>query len=116
MKNNVSRRSFIKGSTVAAGIFAAAPFNILHAANSGDKVRFVQIGCGGRGFAHLGATANEHFVAAVDVDEKRHAEVKKWAQGKKIDAEKIQMFTAYRPMFDKIARDVDAVFIASSNH
>ena len=79
MKNQVSRRSFIKGSAVAAGALAAAPFNILHAQNSGDKVRFVQIGCGGRGFAHLGATVNEKFVAAVDVDEKRHVEVKKWA-------------------------------------
>src|ERR1051325_6372535 len=87
MKNKVSRRSFMKGSAFAAGVFAAAPFNILHAANSGDKVRFVQIGCGGRGFSHLGATVNEKFVAAVDVDEKRHAEVKKWAQGKGVEAD-----------------------------
>jgi len=121
MKNQVSRRSFIKGSSVAAGVFAAAPFNILHAQNSGDKVRFVQIGCGNRGFAHLGATVNEQFVAAVDVDEKRHVEVKKWADGKKkegkaIEPEKIQSFTDYRKMFDKLAKEVDAVFIATPNH
>src|SRR3954464_3563574 len=121
MKNQISRRSFVKRSALAAGVFAAAPFNILHAANSGDKVRFVQIGCGGRGFAHLGATVNEKFVAAVDVDEKRHVEVKRWADGKQkegkaIEPEKIQSFTDYRKMFDKLAKEVDAVFIATPNH
>jgi predicted dehydrogenase len=116
MKNQVSRRSFIKGSSLAAGAFAVAPFNILHAQNSGDKVRFVQIGCGGRGFAHLGATVNEHFVGAVDVDDKRHVEVKKWAQGKGKDADKIQMFKDYRQMFDKLSKEIDAVFIATPNH
>src|SRR4051812_18032622 len=116
MKNQVSRRSFIKGSSVAAGVLAAAPFNILHAQNSGDKVRFVQVGCGGRGFSHLGATVNEQFVGAVDVDDKRHVEVQKWAQGKGKEAEKIQMFKDYRQMFDKLSKGIDAVFIATPNH
>ena len=116
MKNQVSRRSFVKGSALAAGVFAAAPFNILHAQNSGDKVRFVQIGCGGRGFAHLNANVNEKAVGFVDVDQKRHVEVKKWAAGKNIDANSLQGFTDYRKMFDKLAKDIDAVFIATPNH
>ncbi len=49
MKYKLSRRSFVKHSSLAAGVFATAPFNILNAANAGDKVRVVQIGCGGRG-------------------------------------------------------------------
>ena len=117
MKNNLSRRSFVKQSALAAGVFAAAPFNILNAANAGDKVRFVQIGCGGRGAsAHLPAAQNEQLVAIVDVDENRHAFVKKWLQGKGGDADKLQVFTDYRKMFDKVSKDFDAVFIATPNH
>src|SRR6185369_3305417 len=77
----------------------------------------VQIGCGGRGTsAHLAATLNENIAAIVDVDEKRHVAVKKWMEGKGIDGEKVQVFTDYRRMFDKIAKQIDAVFIATPNH
>lgn len=116
MKNNLTRRSFLKGSAIAAGVFATAPFNILSAENAGEKVRFAQIGCGGRGMAHLAGAANEHLVALVEVDENRHAAVKKYMAGKGADADKIQVFTDYRQMFDKIAKQIDAVFIATPNH
>src|SRR6185503_1418731 len=83
MKNTLSRRSFVKKSVLAAGVVSTAPFNILNAANAGEKVRFVQIGCGGRGTSsHLPAAKDEHLVAIVDVEENRHAVVKKWLQGK----------------------------------
>src|ERR1044071_5973603 len=110
MKNQLTRRSFVKRSALAAGVVATAPFNILNAANAGEKVRFVQIGCGGRGMTHLAGAANEHLVALVEVDENRHAAVKKYMAGKGADAEKIQVFTDYRQMFDKIAKEFDAVF------
>jgi predicted dehydrogenase len=117
MKTHLTRRSFIQRSAVAAGVFATAPFNILHAQNAGEKVRCVQIGCGGRGTSeHLSRTLNENVVAIVDVDENRHAAVKRWMQGKGVDAEKVQVFTDYRRMFDKIGKQFDAVFIATPNH
>src|ERR1043165_6540814 len=117
MKNYLTRRSFMKRSALAAGVFATAPFNILHAANAGEKVRCVQIGCGGRGTtAHLPAIVNENITAIVDVDENRHLSVKKWMQGKGLEAEKLQVFTDYRRMFEKIGKEIDAVFIATPNH
>lgn len=117
MKTHLTRRTFVKQSALAAGVFAAAPFNILHAQNAGEKVRCVQIGCGGRGTsAHLAATVKENVVALVEVDEKKFPTTKKWLQGKGVDAEKVQTFTDYRQMFDKIAKQVDAVFIATPNH
>src|SRR5688572_32873571 len=115
MKNQLTRRSFVKRSALAAGVFAA-PFNILNAANAGDKVRFVQIGCGGRGMAHLSAAIKEQLVALVDVDEKRTPVVKKWSQEKNAGFDDVQMFTDYRRMFDKVGKDIDAVFIATPNH
>src|SRR5688572_22172084 len=116
MKRFLSRRSFLQGSTLGVGVFAVAPFNILSAESKGEKVRVVQVGCGGRGMAHMAATPNEHVAAIVDVDEKRHVTVLKWLEGKGIDAGKVQVFTDYRRMFDKMGKDFDAVFIATPNH
>src|ERR1044071_3933631 len=116
MKNQLTRRSFVKRSALAAGVVATAPFNILNAANAGEKVRFVQIGCGGRGMAHLDGALKEHLVGLVEVDDNRAAAVKKWVQGKGVDADKIQVFTDYRRMFDTIGKEIDAVFIATPNH
>src|SRR5678815_5942502 len=75
MNTKLTRRSFLKQSALAAGVVTAAPFNILHAANKGEKIRVVQIGCGGRAMEHLKNTLNENLVAIVDVDEKRPAAV-----------------------------------------
>jgi len=116
MKTSLTRRSFLKGTAFTTGVLAAAPFNILTAANAGEKVRCVQIGCGGRGMSHINATLNENIVAIVDVDEKRHAAVQKALKGKEKDPEKIETFTDYRKMFDKHGKNIDAVFIATPNH
>src|SRR6185436_5773920 len=112
MNTGLNRRSFLKRSTLAAGILSAAPFNILHAANAGEKLRCVQIGCGGRAMEHLKATFDENLVAMVDVDEKRLDAVRKMLAGKGRDAGRVQAFTDYRKMFDKLGQDFDAVFIA----
>ncbi len=116
MKTLHSRRSFIGRTAAATGLAAAAPFNILHAAHAGDKVRFAQIGGGGRAMAHLGATADEHFVGLVEVDDKRVPTIKKWMEGRQKDPAKLRVFTDYRRMFDQIAKEIDAVFIATPNH
>ncbi len=116
MKTKLNRRSFLKHTALTTGVLSAVPFNILHAANAGDKIRCVQIGCGGRGMSHLNATLDEHLIAIVDVDDKRAGVVKKLLTDKQRDAEKVQVFTDYRKMFDQIGKQVDAVFIATPNH
>jgi len=116
MKTSLTRRAFLKSTALTTGVFAAAPFNILTAANAGDQVRCVQIGCGGRGMSHISATLNENIVAIVDVDEKRFATVQKALTNKEKDASRIETFTDYRKMFDKHGKNVDAVFIATPNH
>ena len=116
MKTALSRRSFVKTSALAAGALASAPFNILHSQNKGDKIRFVQIGCGGRGMEHLNRASKEQFTALVEVNEKRLPAIQKWATDKGMDGAKLQYFTDYRKMFDKIGKDIDAIFIATPNH
>ena len=116
-----NRRSFLKTTALAASAFSVAPSLI--AAENGTKVKCVQIGCGGRGMNHLDwlvNTSKDHLLAIVDPDEKRHASVKKWlvekAKASGHDPEKLEVFTDYRRMFDKLGKELDAVFIAAPNH
>ncbi len=116
MNSKLTRRSFLKNSALAAGVLSAAPFNILTAANKGNQVRCVLIGCGGRGLNHLSSTLDEHILAIVDADEKRPTVGKKLLKDKERDSSQIKEFTDYRKMFDRVGKDIDAVFIASPNH
>ncbi len=120
MKNRFDRRSFLKQAALAAGALSAQQVfpspNLLHAASSGDKVRCAIVGCGGRGSSHLSATAGEHLVALVDVDDKKLAGFRKTLSGKGRDGGKIETFSDYRRMFDKLHKQLDAVFVATPNH
>ena len=123
MKSALNRRSFLKRSALAAGALSAGgllpvPY-ALGAARPGAKLNCVQIGCGGRGMYHLDwvvTQSKDNLVAIVDADEKNHAKVKKWLEKREVDPSKLQVFTDYRVMFDKIGKQIDAVFIATPNH
>jgi predicted dehydrogenase len=120
----MNRRSFLQRSALAAGALStpgllSAP-NLLAATDASQKLNVVQIGCGGRGLSsHIDwvvTRSKDNLVALVDPDEKRHAAVKKWMEGKGADPAKVRSFTDYRVMFDKIGKEIDVVCIASPNH
>src|ERR1039458_3606114 len=109
----LNRRSFLKRSALVAGAMSAGGFlpvpNVLGAASPGGKLNCVQIGCGGRGMNHLDwlvTQSKENLVAIVDADEKNHAKVKRWLEGKEQDPAKLQVFTDYRVMYDKIGKQI----------
>jgi predicted dehydrogenase len=124
MKTALNRRTFLKRAALGTAALSATPLlpgpNLLAAEDPGRKLNCVQIGCGGRGLgAHLDWVvkhSKDNVVAIVDADEKRHAEVKRFLQRNDLDPSKIETFTDYRVMFDKIGKSVDAVFIATPNH
>ncbi|HEX3800065.1 MAG TPA: Gfo/Idh/MocA family oxidoreductase [Verrucomicrobiae bacterium] len=122
MKNSLNRRSFIKHAAVAATAVSTARFLPrvnAQASSHLDKLNCVQIGCGGRGTAHIEEViGRKHQVpyAFVDPDERQHRLVKLWLKKNNLDPEKSQFFTDYREMFDKIGKNVDAVFITAPNH
>ena len=60
--------------------------------------------------------ALDNLVAIVDPDEKRHEAVKRWFQTKQLNCDKLQAFTDYRVMFDKLGKEIDAVIVATPNH
>jgi predicted dehydrogenase len=120
MKSSLNRRSFFKRASLAVGAVSAAHVfpcpGILHAANADDKLNYAVIGCGTRGMVHLESTAQENLVAIVDVDDRRLAFVKKWLTEKGRNPEHVRTFSDYRRMFDAMAGQIDAVFVATPNH
>jgi predicted dehydrogenase len=124
MKSSLNRRSFLKRSALAAGALASTrlwtgPNLLAVSGGSGNVLNVVQIGCGGRAMEHLDraiARHKQHLAAIVDPDEKRQASVVSWLKKRNIDSDKLQTFTDYRVMFDKIGKQIDSVFIATPNH
>lgn len=124
MKNSLNRRSFLKRTALAAGAISAtqflpAPVFAARRKLPDEKLNCVQIGCGGRSMDHLKnviAKNGQNLYAIVDPDEKKHAAVRGWLKKQGLDPEKTQAFTDYRQMFDKIAKNIDAVFVTTPNH
>jgi predicted dehydrogenase len=116
----MNRRIFLKRAVLTTAALSTvrihSSLNLLAAPASGNKIRYAQIGCGGRAMTHLGAAIDEELVAIVDVAENRLAAVKKWLKEKNHDPEKVKTFIDYRKMFDSIGKQLDAVFIATPNH
>jgi predicted dehydrogenase len=122
MQSKFNRRSFIKRAALAAG---ATPFigfpNIGSAAGlrPGDRLRCAQVGCGIRARTHLEQVYfryGQELVAIVDPDERTYGRIFSYLKDHGIDTGKIQTFTDYRVMFDKMGKQLDAVFVTAPNH
>jgi len=112
MARKSSRRAFLKQSALAAATGFGVP-TILSARAPNEKLGIAVIGCGGQGSGNPGLAANERLVALVDVDEKIIDKAVKNVEAK---AKEPPVFYDYRKMFDKHAKDLDAVFIATPDH
>ena len=122
MSQQVTRRRFLQSAAVAAGAAVtaktfAAPA-LLSERSPNSKLGTVVIGVANQGIPSVNAACGERLVAMVDVDEKHLAETTKWIEEKHPDVRtaSIQRFYDYRQMFDKIHKDIDAVFIAAPDH
>jgi predicted dehydrogenase len=113
MVRKSSRRTFLKQSAAAALVPAFGVPTILASRAPNEKLGIAVIGCGGQGSGNPGIAANERLVALVDVDEKKIAEATKAVAAKVIEP---TVFYDYRKMFDKCAKDLDVVFIATPDH
>ncbi len=106
MKNN-SRRDFLKlsaalgvGSLILPG-FKPYSFN--------SRINIAVIGVGGRGSASWSQVPKESIVAMCDVDDRMSAEGFKQCPNAK-------QYKDFRVMFDEMAKDIDAVIIATPDH
>ena len=105
-RTSPSRRAFLKTSAVACS-FAAPGF--LRARGANEKLNIAIIGSGGRGAANLNGVSSENIVALCDVSTPAvEAAAKKHPKAAK--------FTDFRQLFDKAAKDFDAVVVSTCEH
>ena len=109
----MKRRSFISTTSAATFGFQFVPAHVVRAQGDAktpsNKIRLAVIGCGGQGGADLGNMAGEDIVALCDVDDRRAADsFKKFPNAKR--------FKDFRKMFDAMAKDIDAVLVATPDH
>ena len=72
------------------------------------------IGANGRGMEHVPAAATQHLVALADVDDGRRFGAANWVVQQKLP--KPKEFVDFRKMFDEMASQIDAVFVATPDH
>jgi predicted dehydrogenase len=109
----LTRRTFItRTSAVAAGALIV-PLTVKCGSGSSkkanDKINIAVIGVGGQGQENLNDCTGENVVALCDVSETAAAE------GFKAFPE-ARRFKDFRVMFDKMAKDIDAVIVATPDH
>ena len=110
---NLTRRDFIKTSTIAAaGAVALPAVSYANVPGANDRIRFAVIGCGGMGTGHLGSLVkrseaeNIKVVAVSDVYQRRLTRAKGICQG--------DGYADYRQLLER--KDIDAVLIATPDH
>lgn len=112
--NGLSRRQFLKASTLAATAFTIVPGHVLGlngATPSSERVRIAGIGIGGQGGHDLGQFRNlpVDVVALCDVDWGRGA-------GSFNSFPKAKKYKDYRKMLEEMDKEIDAVIVATPDH
>ncbi|HEX4610787.1 MAG TPA: Gfo/Idh/MocA family oxidoreductase, partial [Urbifossiella sp.] len=107
----MSRRITRRRALAAAGYLAAAPaFSLNRVYGANDRLRVAGIGVGGKGSSdieHAGRVMD--VVALCDIDGQRLDERARTWPG-------AQKFFDYRMLFEKMARDIDAVVVSTADH
>src|SRR4030042_1687177 len=106
-KIKISRRDFM-GAAAAVAAFTFVPKRVL-AGSAGNKLNIAGIGVGGRGASDLEAGESENIVALGDADLDRAKDTIKKYSGAKL-------YSDFREMLDKEARNIDAVVIGAPDH
>jgi predicted dehydrogenase len=109
----MNRRGFLK-ATAAAGAGYWLTASALSASRAADtpseKIRFAGIGIGGKGSSDIDQAGNLGTVVAIcDIDEKQLGE-----KAKRFGS--AEQFHDYRKMFDKLAKEIDAVTVSTPDH
>ncbi|MBI2498545.1 MAG: Gfo/Idh/MocA family oxidoreductase [Opitutae bacterium] len=106
----MSRRTFLKGATVAASALTfPAILRAQGTRSPNNRLNVACVGVGGRGGAAIDGMKEENFVAFCDVDDNRAAETYKAHPD-------VPRFRDYRQMFDKLGNSIDAVTVSTTDH
>src|SRR5262245_28808844 len=107
----ITRRHFLKYSSVALGATALTGPYILRGQDLHNRIRVAVIGAGGKGASDTDETAKVggDIVALCDVDKKTLDD-----RGSKYPNAKL--FQDYRKMLEEMGKDIDAVVVATPDH
>ena len=124
MNARYNRRRFLQSAAtiaVAAGGTQAwgAPA-VLSQTSPNSKLNIAGIGVGGRGGAHVESSLYENLVAVCDAVDRTVngclGRVEKHNKDHQLNRPLPKSFYDYRQMFDKMHKDIDAVFVATPDH
>ena len=111
-KGGVSRRTFLGTAAAATAGLTIVPSHVVsglgHIAPS-DKLNIAGVGVGGMGRTNLRNLKSQNIVALCDVDWK-------YAQKTFDDYPNAKKFWDWRKMYDEMAKDIDAVVVATADH
>jgi hypothetical protein len=115
----LSRRNFIKRTTLTAGAAAMYFPYVGNVLGANDRINVACIGVGGKGASDSqdAARCGGNIVALCDVD-LTHIAAKKKALAKEFPNKfaEAKEFQDYRIMLDKIGKDIDAVTVSTPDH
>src|SRR2546426_9214232 len=106
--SRLSRRHFLKSSTLATGTFLLGAPALLRGKGLNEKLDIAIIGAGGRGEANTKSVSSENIIALCDVDEGRLNKA-----GEKYP--KARKYVDFRKLYDE-ANDIDAVVVSTAEH
>lgn len=105
----LSRRNFIKTTSLAAGAVAFGMPALVRGANLNSKLNIACIGIMGKGQSDTNLCTGENIVALCDVDAARCAEqIKRYPNAK--------FFQDYRQLFEQMGSGIDAVTVSTPDH
>ena len=107
----VSRRDFIKTTSLAAGALAFGVPTLLRGQNLNSKLNIACIGIGGKGRSDTDACASENIVALCDVDAGSEAYATQTAK-----YPNAKFYKDFRQMLDQMGSQIDAVTISTPDH
>jgi predicted dehydrogenase len=105
----VSRRDFLRASSLAAGAAAVGFPQLLRAQGANAKLNLATVGAGGKGSSDTDHCASENIVALCDVDRGTlDGRAKKYPQAK--------LYQDWRKMFEEMGKSIDGVIVSSPDH
>lgn len=110
MAHKLTRRHFFYGTLLAGAVptagFGSTPsLKFMGYKSPNEKLNIASIGAGGKAASDIQGCSSENIVALADPDDKRAERMFKLH-------EKVPKYKDFRRMFDKEARNIDAVIIA----
>ena len=112
----LKRAAALAGAAAGSRLFAAPA--LLADSSPNSKLATAVIGVANQGISSINAAVTERLVAMVDVDETLMGSTMKWIgeHAPEMKTSSIKTFHDYRKMFDRVHKEVDAVFIAVPDH